>query len=162
MLKQPLVVCPLYIGDIPCLIKLTDFVLSFLDFIITAIFIQNVKARYSNGTYFPDSKDITEVPADIPDEAKKVDLSSCRISRLRANAFVNLPKCTYLSLEGNTISHIETGAFNGLKNLEKLVLRRNQLKLLDSGVFSELESLKELDLNNNKFATFNSTILEGW
>ena len=131
------------------------------DVILTVILIHNVKAFYSNGKYFPDSKAITEVPDDIPDGATEIDLSGCQISRLRDLSFMNLSNCTYLSLSTNSISQIDVGAFNGLKNLKKLILSGNKLASLDPGVFSALISLKELDLSNNKISTIKSGVLGG-
>ena len=56
--------------------------------------------KYYRGT----RRGLTEVPDDIPDDAKEVFLGSNDITEIKANAFSNLANCTHLYLARNKIS----------------------------------------------------------
>ena len=66
---------------------------------------------------------LTQVPDDIPDDAKEVYLSNNAISTLSAGAFSGLSQCTDLDLTDNSISTIDEGAFTGKKRVYWLFVR---------------------------------------
>ncbi|XP_077480672.1 toll-like receptor 22 [Stigmatopora argus] len=92
------------------------------------------------------------VPRDIPTSVKTFDLAANKISRIRADDFLNYTSLTQLDMKRNFISRIEKGAFANLRFLQKLNLNNNRLKELVD-VFHGLSNLTELRLTSNNIIT---------
>lgn len=90
------------------------------------------------------------VPQGIPQTARTVDLSSNKISKIKATDFKNLSLVTQLDLKRNLITAIDAGAFADLVSLTKLLLNNNRLGKLDDDLFSGLRNLTELRLTSNR------------
>ena len=70
---------------------------------------------------------LTQVPTDIPNEARHVYLYENKITTLKAEAFSNLNNCVLLDVQHNQISNIETGTFTGLAKVTTLDLQYNKM-----------------------------------
>ena len=97
---------------------------------------------------------LDDVPSDIPIAMSKVYLDGNSISHLRTGVFLNLSRCTLLSLSGNVVRSVEKGAFNGLDNLVTLNLYGNKLETLEYGMFTGLENLEFLNLASNNIEKY--------
>ena len=106
-----------------------------------------------DGFYFKTASDLTQVPRDIPGEARKVDISSNAITELEANTFSNLSVCSYLRLSFNKISVINRGAFSGLESLGELHLDANSMTDIKVDTFAGVESLYRLELGDNDISS---------
>ena len=70
--------------------------------------------QYTNDRdFYRTESALTQVPDDIPDDAKEGYLSNNAISTLVAGAFSGLSQCMDLDLTDNSISTIDKGAFTG-------------------------------------------------
>ena len=107
----------------------------------------------SDGWFYRNYLDLTEVPPDIPAEAVGVYINSNSISEIKSGAFSNLSSCTFLSLSWNLITEIEPGAFQGLNSIDDLTLFQNKLTRLKYGMSQGLEALDNLVLSNNLIDT---------
>ena len=106
------------------------------------------------------SRNLIDIPSNIPFSETQVDLSRNKIKQIRRNAFVNLTEMAVLQLYTNDIETIEPGAFNGLANLQRLYLYDNKLTVFpDSNVLSGLSSLLTLNLGSNEFKFIDTTQL---
>ena len=85
------------------------------------------RSEYTNGNYFRDGCGLTEVPTDIPSDAKKVYLENNQISNILAEAFSHLTSCTYIRLKNNSLTLIDAADFVGLESLKTLVLEYNSI-----------------------------------
>lgn len=63
--------------------------------------------NYSDSTL--SSTDLKTVPADIPLDIVKLDLSRNNIKQLRQREFVNVKELKLLNLSGNSLESIDTG-----------------------------------------------------
>ncbi|XP_025041509.2 relaxin receptor 1-like [Pelodiscus sinensis] len=61
-----------------------------------------------------------------------------------------MPKLSWLELEGNQIRALRSSVFQECSTFTVLVLRRNQIKWIEEGTFSKLNRLVELDLSCNR------------
>ena len=104
---------------------------------------------------------LTEIPGDIPDTVTSIHLCCNYITRVRANAFHNVPVCMNLDLTENRISVIETQAFTGLETLWTLDLGSNDLTELQADVFQGLSHLKTLTLAYNKISRIDPRAFNG-
>ena len=105
------------------------------------------------GKFDKSHSSLTDIPDDIPDSATSIYLCCNYITRIRTNAFYDLPVCMTLDLRKNRIYEIEDHAFVGLATLWTLDLRSNDLTELRSKTFSGLYHLKTLTLSYNKIST---------
>lgn len=67
--------------------------------------------NYSNSTL--SSADLKIVPADIPLDIVRLDLSRNNIKRLRPKEFVSVKDLKLLNLSGNSLESIDTGEARG-------------------------------------------------
>lgn len=95
------------------------------------------------------SRDLTYVPADIPPDIVKMDLSQNSIQRLKPQDFVTAKDLKTLNLSSNYLEHIDTTAFAGLLYLRELDLSNNSLQFFQYGVLEDLYFLKRLWLGGN-------------
>ncbi|XP_052777468.1 toll-like receptor 6 [Mya arenaria] len=79
---------------------------------------------------------------------QNLSLSSCRIRRINAHAFIGLVHLHVLDLSQNFLAKVPK-AINRLSLLRKLNLSENDITVLRHGDFSELHCLQELDLSKN-------------
>ena len=92
----------------------------------------NHRDEYTNEKYYYKiASGLTAIPDTIPQEAKKIDISSNEITIIPENAFANYLDCSCLYMNNNSISRIESGAFFGLGKLKSLLLWNNVLTELD-------------------------------
>ena len=100
------------------------------------------------------SRNLSDVPPDIPTTDKEINLVRNIIIVIRENAFQGMTELKVLKLQYNHIQMIEPGAFNGLIHLTYLNLWDNRLQVLpNTSILSGLSSLKHLYMgrNNLKF-----------
>ena len=84
--------------------------------------------EYTNEKYYYKiASGLTAIPDTIPQEAKKIDISSNEITIISENAFADNPDCPCLYMNNNSISQIESGAFSGLGKVKRLFLWNNVL-----------------------------------
>ena len=103
---------------------------------------------------------LTDVPTDIPSNAKTLILAENKITVLHKYAFVNLTQLETLDLKMNKIETIVAGAFSGLVKLRKLDLSNNNLTIFpDNSTLSDLPLLKHLYIGVNKFKYIDTTQL---
>ncbi|KAH9283513.1 Slit -like protein 2 protein [Echinococcus granulosus] len=113
------------------------------------------------------SKDLKDLPRNLPLDTERIIISHASISRLDKNSFLRLPAVTQIVLSHNNISEIEDGTFEGVQNLQYLDLRQNNLRCLYDGTFQGLKNLRVLRLDQNKISwisrlTFNSLSALQW
>ncbi len=102
---------------------------------------------------------LTEVPGDIPDEAKRVDLNHNEITTVPVGVFSHLRQCVTLVLSYNKISIIRPGMFTGLYNLQHLSLHGNLIRIVEMGAFDSLYFLSEISLYYNRLRTMSPHLL---
>lgn len=95
------------------------------------------------------SKDLNNIPSDLPSDIVKMDLSSNSIRNLKAKQFLLSKDLKMLNLSSNNLHHIETAAFAGLLYLRELDLSNNSLHYFQYGVLEDLYFLRKLSLDNN-------------
>ena len=106
---------------------------------------------YRYGYFFCTNSYRTEIPDDIPEDAKQVFLYDNMIGQLEADTFSGFysPQWEVLSFSHNNISIVEPGAFNGLQNLRELYLDENQISAMTLEMWQELLVLESLHLKDN-------------
>ncbi|KAM4615515.1 leucine-rich repeat-containing protein 17 [Polymixia lowei] len=95
------------------------------------------------------SRDLKNIPSDLPSDIVKLDLSGNRITRLNPKLFLFAKNLKLLNLSGNTLDRIDTAAFAGLLYLRELDLSNNSLHNFQYGVLEDLYFLRRLSLDNN-------------
>uniref|UniRef100_H3AKT3 Leucine rich repeat containing 17 n=1 Tax=Latimeria chalumnae TaxID=7897 RepID=H3AKT3_LATCH len=90
-----------------------------------------------------------KVPADVPTDIVKFDLSKNKIQKLGAKAFITVKELKVLNLSSNAIEHIDPAAFSGLTHLRELDLTNNALHDLEYGVLEDLYFVQKLWLGEN-------------
>ncbi|XP_028809696.1 leucine-rich repeat-containing protein 17 [Denticeps clupeoides] len=95
------------------------------------------------------NKDLKNIPADIPVDIVKMDLSRNSIKRLKPREFVAAKDLKLLNLSSNSLDHIDTAAFAGLLYLRELDLSNNSLLSFQYGVLEDLYFLRKLSLQDN-------------
>ncbi|KAK2883117.1 leucine-rich repeat-containing protein 17 [Channa argus] len=95
------------------------------------------------------NKGLNHVPADLPPDIVKIDLSSNSIKHLRPQQFLLSKDLKLLNLSSNSLHHIDTAAFAGLLHLRELDLSNNSLHYFQYGVLEDLYFLRKLELENN-------------
>ncbi len=129
--------------------------------VLLLVLAPTVAAESSNETlclneYNPNTREfsrihcnLTEVPHDIPSDAKRVNLNNNTISSLDGGDFSLLSECIQLDLQWNNITCIDKEAFVGLDSLQQLILSNNKLAIIGSQVFSSLSQCISLHLDHN-------------
>ncbi|KAM4721387.1 chondroadherin-like protein [Rhinophrynus dorsalis] len=131
------------------------------------------------------NKNLTEVPATIPQFTQKLDLrgndlklipggafmsvpylthlsiQKCNIERIDEGAFRGLGRLVYLNLGSNKISFIYQESFDGLSSLQQLVLEKNRLEEIKPGAFSQLGFLNFLHLGDNFLVYLPDMLFQG-
>lgn len=95
------------------------------------------------------SKDLNNIPSDLPSDIVKMDLSSNSIKHLRPKQFLLSKDLKLLNLSSNSLQHIDIAAFAGLLYLRELDLSNNSLHYFQYGVLEDLYFLRKLKLENN-------------
>ncbi|XP_041820075.1 leucine-rich repeat-containing protein 17 [Chelmon rostratus] len=95
------------------------------------------------------SKDLNNIPADLPSDIVKMDLSRNSITHLRPKQFLLSKDLKLLNLSSNSLRRIDTAAFAGLLYLRELDLSNNSLHYFQYGVLEDLYFLRKLSLENN-------------
>lgn len=95
------------------------------------------------------SKDLNHIPADLPSDVVKMDLSHNGIQHLRPKQFLLSKELKMLNLSGNNLHKIDTAAFAGLLYLRELDLSNNSLHHFQYGILEDLYFLRKLSLDNN-------------
>ena len=119
------------------------------------------ESEYLDGVHWNIDSGLTEVPNDIPVQAKKVYLFADDISEINPGEFKYLSSCKELWMEDNQLSHIAKDMWNGLDSLNLLYLSRNDINDLDPGAFSTLPRIKELWLDENEMTVLSSGTFQG-
>ncbi|XP_060085858.1 leucine-rich repeat-containing protein 15-like [Ylistrum balloti] len=95
------------------------------------------------------SQESSDIPEDIPDGTKNLNLAGNHLRTLDNARLRPLKKLRSLDLRNNNLEEISRGSFSGLKSLRFLHLGGNQLQHLPNGVFGYLKNLENLVLSNN-------------
>ena len=104
---------------------------------------------------------ITDVPTDIPSEAKYVYLHNNNISTVPSRVLNHLVNCTELDLSYNRISEVKVGMFEGLVSLKRLLLMHNLIDTVEDRSFSPLGACTELVLSENRIQEVRAEMFEG-
>ena len=127
--------------------------------IVGVMCVQRVTCLFCDGynsdeqRYMKYGCDLTEVPRDIPAQARRVYLGDNAISHIRDGAFRHLTRCTVLSLGNNALREVRAGMWEGLSSLTELTLGFNQIRTIGVGAFNTLTSLARLWLYHNQLVT---------
>ncbi|XP_074691059.1 relaxin receptor 1-like [Strix aluco] len=78
-----------------------------------------------------------------------------------ASLCVEMPKLSWLELEGNRIREVRRDVFQECRDFTVLILRRNKLRWIQNGTFSRLNRLVELDLSSNRLEQLPSSLFNG-
>ncbi|CAL8318551.1 unnamed protein product [Lota lota] len=95
------------------------------------------------------SKDMKSVPANLPSDLFKLDLSGNRIQHLTPRHFLFAKDLKHLNLSNNGLKRIDKAAFSGLLHLRELDLSNNTLEHFQYGVLEDLYFLRRLSLAGN-------------
>ncbi|KAM9502692.1 leucine-rich repeat-containing protein 17-like isoform 1-T3 [Salvelinus alpinus] len=95
------------------------------------------------------SRDLAEVPADIPGDMVHMDLSQNSLRRLKARDFVEARSLRSLNLSDNNLEDMDTASLSGLLHLHELDLSNNNLHFFHYGVLEDLYFLSLLRLGGN-------------
>ncbi|XP_035282097.1 leucine-rich repeat-containing protein 17 [Anguilla anguilla] len=95
------------------------------------------------------NQDLKNVPADLPSDIVKMDLSKNSIRQLKAKEFVAAKDLKLLNLSSNNLDRIDTAAFSGLLYLRELDLSNNSLRFFQYGVLEDLYFIRKLMLGDN-------------
>ncbi|XP_010888667.2 leucine-rich repeat-containing protein 17 isoform X2 [Esox lucius] len=95
------------------------------------------------------SRDLTEVPSDIPREIVRMDLSQNSLRRLKGRDFVEASRLRSLNLSHNNLEDMDTASLSGLLHLHELDLSNNSLRFFHYGVLEDLYFLSLLRLDGN-------------
>ncbi len=99
---------------------------------------------------------LTQVPSDIPAEARRVDLAGNAITSLPAGVFSHLSQCRILSVDNNKLTCVDRDAFKGMVSLALLFLFKNKISHVEPGTFRPLLKLSHLRLEQNEISSLSS------
>lgn len=104
-----------------------------------------------DGTKFLNCSDrsLTTIPADLPRNVIRLDLSGNNIKVVPMEAFQNCTEVREILLDRNVIEQLDKEVFMKLVRLDVLGLAGNQLSHLATDTFEEAQSLRRLVLNDN-------------
>ena len=94
---------------------------------------------------------LTEIPKDIPENVKYVEITLNDIRNLNAGDFSHLSQCEVMNLDDNSIRNIESGSFSGLDNLKNLSICANWVLNLKAEMWQGMQNLQELTLCTSLF-----------
>ena len=107
---------------------------------------------YVDFKYYKTTCGATEVPKDIPTEAREVWVNNNYITDIPLGIFSNLTECFDLELDTNKLTILKSGMFEGLMSLRRLNLGHNVITNIEAGSFEKL-ALDELYLDHNSLTT---------
>ncbi|TRZ00786.1 hypothetical protein DNTS_032832, partial [Danionella cerebrum] len=94
------------------------------------------------------SRNLIEIPPDLPHDTVALQLSSNHITKIPNQAFKNLPWLQDLDLSRNAIETVDAGAFQGVtESLRALDLSHNHLQSVPKEAFARLHA--KISLSNN-------------
>ncbi|KAK2904768.1 hypothetical protein Q8A67_006567 [Cirrhinus molitorella] len=94
------------------------------------------------------SRNIEEIPSDLPHDTVSLLLSSNHITKIPNQAFKNLPWLQELDLSRNAIETVDAGAFQGVtESLRVLDLSHNHMQSVPKEAFARLHA--KISLSNN-------------
>ncbi|KAM9324476.1 chondroadherin-like protein [Gastrophryne carolinensis] len=96
------------------------------------------------------NKNLSEIPAAIPQYTQKLNLQGNHLKNIPGRAFIATPYLTHLNLHNCSIETIEEGAFRSLGRLLYLNLGSNQIGFIYQEAFDGLPSLQHLNLEKNR------------
>ena len=128
---------------------------------LTVSTINGCTFKHENFQYNRTECDLTEIPPDVPAEAKMLRLTNNRISAIGLGALSHLTRCTYLSLGSNDITRITADSFRGLTSVETLWLNRNEISYIEAGSFRDLRQCTKLYLHKNELTTITADMFQG-
>ncbi|CAJ1054956.1 leucine-rich repeat-containing protein 17-like [Xyrichtys novacula] len=109
------------------------------------------------------SKELKNIPSNLPSDIVKMDLSSNSITHLRPKQFLLSKDLKLLNLSSNNLQKLDTAAFDGLLYLRELDLSNNSLHYFQYGVLEDLYFLRKLTLDNNPWiCDYNIHYLNYW
>ena len=111
--------------------------------------------------YYRTSCGLTQVPPDIPTEAKMVQLVDNSISNIKLRTFEHLRYCVHLSLSKNDLVHLSPGMFAGIQHLKELWLDSNSISDIEANAFVNLTMCSELHLADNKLSHLRLGMFDG-
>ena len=124
-------------------------------------YLDQEKYVYTDGNYRHDGCELTEVPTNIPADARTVYLSDNQISDIRNAGFSQLTNCTELWLNNNTLIQIETADFVGLESLKELILENNFITEIQTAAFFHLEQCSDINIKGNKLTRIHKDMFIG-
>ncbi|XP_075038892.1 chondroadherin-like protein [Mixophyes fleayi] len=131
------------------------------------------------------NKNVTNIPATIPQYTQKLNLQgndlkvipvgafisvlhlkhlnlqNCNIETIVEGAFRSLGRLLYLNLGSNRLSFIYQESFDGLSSLQHLVLEKNHIEEVKPGAFSHLGFLNFLNLGHNFLVYLPDMLFQG-
>lgn len=121
-----------------------------------------IESPGSNHTIFKCSKrqpqQVIDIVGDLPDSAKNVSVSYCRLVKIPSQSFRHLPKLIILQLNENHIRYIDKDAFANLQWLNTLNMSSNDIVYLNSSIFCDLWNLTTLYLADNRLTNISSDL----
>ena len=117
--------------------------------------------KYEDHQYHRRYCKITQIPGDIPVEAKKVYLYGNSITSINPRSFSRLEDCTELWLSGNKLTKISLGMFEGLESLELVTLHDNSVVSIEVGVFRKLTHCTQIKLDSNRLRQIKEGMFAG-
>uniref|UniRef100_A0A8C1W0C3 Leucine-rich repeat-containing protein 3 n=1 Tax=Cyprinus carpio TaxID=7962 RepID=A0A8C1W0C3_CYPCA len=94
------------------------------------------------------SRNLEEIPSDLPHDTVSLFLSSNHITKIPNQAFKNLPWLQELDLSRNAIETVDAGAFQGVtESLRVLDLSHNHMQSVPKEAFARLHA--KINLSNN-------------
>ncbi|XP_067160625.1 relaxin receptor 1-like isoform X2 [Apteryx mantelli] len=78
-----------------------------------------------------------------------------------ASLCAEVPKLSWLELEGNRIQVVRRAVLQECRHITVLILRRNKIRWIQDGTFSKLNRLVELDLSANSLGELPPSLFQG-
>nr|XP_013809045.1 PREDICTED: relaxin receptor 1-like [Apteryx mantelli mantelli] len=93
---------------------------------------------------------------------KRTYLLNNSLARLPgASLCAEVPKLSWLELEGNRIQVVRRAVLRECRHITVLILRRNKIRWIQDGTFSKLNRLVELDLSANSLSELPPSLFQG-
>ena len=107
------------------------------------------------------NENLNEIPRNISQDTKTLDLSGNAIVTITIKSFPNAPRITSLSLSENSITNIEPGSLDNLTEIKNLQLDGNNLTSIPSGLFRNQAKLENLNLGENSLQNISCGMWKG-